>query len=1020
MLATPDGLLLRPYVAGVRRPTGLVRIAWGREGSVQEIQEDTAENWESSVIIYGIVGVLQLTFASYLLVITARNEIGQLFDPSHPVYSVRSVIPIPLTHARATIALNTLASSRNAQSQTRPSLIPRNTVDSSLSSHDGSDMSESESEADRLATPTAARVTFAPNDYKKPLKSASQPKLEEANPQTGSGASTPGSEDSLTVSPITKTIAERLSFWTRLSKRDPSTMHSIDDVISTDGQAEERPSLDSIASSANTNAISSILAETAPPPKSAEEQKSELETKIVREVVKEFTKGGMYFAYHFGELEIRHHWFRSPIRPPDITRSLQHKQAQVSKSHKQNTLLASLNALPEVPSSSSKRKSRGASRSATEPPLSPNAPNSPVTERLPVDEHVDPLPEPYPTLPLWRRVDRHFWWNEWLSKPFVDAGLHSYVLPIMQGHFQISQFHIPREPVANETGDVAVADYIVISRRSRDRAGLRYQRRGLDEDAHTANFVESESIMRVEREGFVNVFSYVQIRGSIPLFWTQTGYGLKPPPVMSPDRTHEQNMNALKRHFGRTVPEYGPVNIVNLAEQQGKEGSITTAYRECVGELGNKDVIYLWISNNSLMSEQKGVFRVNCIDCLDRTNVVQSAFARHVLNRQLGAVALLNVPDGPGKTDMDVIFNDSKCQFTLCYPPAKRVSSLGQQRAGTSALKGDFTRTGKRDLGGLLNDGVNSLARMYSSTFSDWFCQAVIDFMLGNRTLSVFSEFLLKLQSTDPGELIRLSKIRAEAIATCSSRVLPDEERMQYGWTLFAPEPLSVKLADKFEEKILLLTAKALYIISYDYSLDKIKMYTRAPLGDILNITKGAYILSPLEEASRDPSQNSGFTITWLNTNQTTRVTSYSLRNSLDPAPSPLPSPVQANFGSQLPRKSSYIQSFSRSSPPSSPPPNNRSFSNKRAPVLSRIISNAAPEVGSQTTFAAFKALPIDPARIRRGSSTSTAYAEPADDLTGAASCKEAVDIIVDAIRRACEDIGNVHGDLIIDGDVVR
>lgn len=101
-----------------------------------------------------------------------------------------------------------------------------------------------------------------------------------------------------------------------------------------------------------------------------------------------------------------------------------------------------------------------------------------------------------------------------LELDLTDSQLHSYVLPIMQGHYQISQFHIPREPVANETGDVAVADYIVISRRSRDRAGLRYQRRGIDENAHVANFVESESIMRVEREGFVNVFSYVQIRGS--------------------------------------------------------------------------------------------------------------------------------------------------------------------------------------------------------------------------------------------------------------------------------------------------------------------------------------------------------------------------------------------------------------------------------------------------------------------------------------------------------------------------
>lgn len=214
---------------------------------------------------------------------------------------------------------------------------------------------------------------------------------------------------------------------------------------------------------------------------------------------------------------------------------------------------------------------------------------------------------------------------------------------------------------------------------------------------------------------------------------------------------------------------------------------------------------------------------------------------------------------------------------------------------------------------------------------------------------------------------------------------------------------------------------------------------TLQPLGDIVAIAKGyhwtplifnnkadftsgAYILSPLEEASRDPTQNAGFTIAWLNANQTTRVTSYSLRNSLDPAPSPLPSPVQTTFSPrQIPPRtnSSFFRNNSNgAASPSSSPPANRSPSNKRAPILSRILSNATPEAGSQTTYAAFKALPVDPARVRRGSSTG--YAEPADDLTGASSCKEAVDIMVDAIRRACEDIGNIHGDIISDGDVVR
>lgn len=110
-------------------------------------------------------------------------------------------------------------------------------------------------------------------------------------------------------------------------------------------------------------------------------------------------------------------------------------------------------------------------------------------------------------------------------------------------------------------------------------------------------------------------------------------------------------------------------------------------------------------------------------------------------------------------------------------------------------------------MGGLLNDGVNSLARLYSATFSDWFRQAVLDFMLGCRTLSVFEEFLIKLQSTDPRELIRLSKIRAEAIATSVARVLSEGETLISGWTVFSPERLNVKFDDRFEEKVLLLVS---------------------------------------------------------------------------------------------------------------------------------------------------------------------------------------------------------------------
>lgn len=46
------------------------------------------------------------------------------------------------------------------------------------------------------------------------------------------------------------------------------------------------------------------------------------------------------------------------------------------------------------------------------------------TSDVPKDgDNLSPLAEPNPTLPLWRRVDKQYWWNEWMTKPFLDAGV---------------------------------------------------------------------------------------------------------------------------------------------------------------------------------------------------------------------------------------------------------------------------------------------------------------------------------------------------------------------------------------------------------------------------------------------------------------------------------------------------------------------------------------------------------------------------------------------------------------------
>ena len=60
---------------------------------------------------------------------------------------------------------------------------------------------------------------------------------------------------------------------------------------------------------------------------------------------------------------------------------------------------------------------------------------------------------------------------------------------------------------------------LLISRRMHLRAGTRLNVRGINDDGHAANFVESEQIVSVNN----NIYSFVATRGSVPIFWEQSG-----------------------------------------------------------------------------------------------------------------------------------------------------------------------------------------------------------------------------------------------------------------------------------------------------------------------------------------------------------------------------------------------------------------------------------------------------------------------------------------------------------------
>lgn len=117
-----------------------------------------------------------------------------------------------------------------------------------------------------------------------------------------------------------------------------------------------------------------------------------------------------------------------------------------------------------------------------------------------------------------------------------------------------------------------------MSRRSIERPGLRYQRRGINPSGGVANFVETEFMISCVRDGTKHCCAFVQIRGSIPAYWSQSPWALKPPPVL--ERTPKDTKEAMGKHIDALEARYGRVIIVNLAEQSGKEGAVVAAFRE--------------------------------------------------------------------------------------------------------------------------------------------------------------------------------------------------------------------------------------------------------------------------------------------------------------------------------------------------------------------------------------------------------------------------------------------------------
>lgn len=348
---------------------------------------------------------------------------------------------------------------------------------------------------------------------------------------------------------------------------------------------------------------------------------------------------------------------------------------------------------------------------------------------------------------MWQRAEDKFFWNKHISQPLIAAGAHRWVVPVFMGYAALKTVGVKGEEVTLG----------LISRRSRFRAGMRLFMRGIDEAGHVANEVETEQLLSV---GGRPLAAYLETRGSIPALWSQLpDVAYKPPMVLTGERG--TNVELARAHFEGLGEMYGGVvSCVSLIDHKGKELVLAQEYeaisealnslnsekikikytsfdfhKECKGGKTERLSILLdrirddvtatkYFVEGDAEMRQVGIFRVNCIDNLDRTNVVQTLIARTVLEAQLRRFGVL-----AGETD--TIASDAGLLAAFKTIWADNADAISTQYTGTGAQKNDITRTGKRTFRGMADDGVNAITRYYKNNFTDGDMQDAYNLFLG-------------------------------------------------------------------------------------------------------------------------------------------------------------------------------------------------------------------------------------------------------------------------------------------------
>lgn len=276
-----------------------------------------------------------------------------------------------------------------------------------------------------------------------------------------------------------------------------------------------------------------------------------------------------------------------------------------------------------------------------------------VVNNFPIDkmhffcETMD-LTRPYPSDHFVNDYDESFCWNQRWRLPFARFGVEFVCIVLLQGYAKTSSCS-------------PFITYII--RRSVLNPYTRYTSRGTDDEGSPGNEAECELIFFKENDN-QKFASNCWRRGSIPMMWkTVVGAVGSGQHIIS-----QEQRNVTSVYFDKISQRFENIPMAVISLLNDSEFELNEAYKEAVKPLNFvrffsfdilkvpenqrieqfqafmkpiiiKEDCFTIGDKNGIIKKQKMIFRFNCVDSTDRTNVATFVYGRILTEIKLGPLS---------------------------------------------------------------------------------------------------------------------------------------------------------------------------------------------------------------------------------------------------------------------------------------------------------------------------------------------------------------------------------------------